>query len=108
MKACVIYNSSGRNVEEVLFLNMKPSFVFHGYWRMTHMHLDGWFVKFEHRGLSLECFFLCGVNDICNGVQMCDQFSIFVYEIVKCENFIIEISFVNCFLSFVQNNSIFC
>lgn len=55
-----------------------------------------------------NAFFLCGVNDICNGVQMCDQFSIFIYEIVKCENFIIEISFVNCFLSFVQNNSIFC
>lgn len=44
--------ASGGSVE-VLFPSMKLSSVCHEYWRMAYMHPDGWYVRFEHRGICL-------------------------------------------------------
>lgn len=68
----LVNDAASEGSVEVLFPSMRFSFVCHEYWRMTHMHHDGWNLKFEHRGVCLwDDYFLCGVDDMCNGVWIC-------------------------------------
>ena len=49
--------TNGGNAEEVLFKSIKPSFICHGYWRMAHMHHDGWSIGSKYRGYVFRMTF---------------------------------------------------
>jgi hypothetical protein len=55
----LVNDAASEGSVEVLFLSMKFSFVCHEYWRMTHMHHDGWNLRFEHRGFVFGMIIFC-------------------------------------------------